>query len=218
MIPSIRRIYGGKVDCVLGCTHGIKHGDSIQVGALEWHVLALPGHTRGGVAYCLRGAEGRDCLMTGDALFCGGRCGAPFEACEGEDHRNLLTILRECGERALLFPGHEYTTEILHAAYQSALEKVQMSPRAPPGRLLAIASAHYSALHRRAHHSGRERTPTVPVSLSEDTMIGSTQWEQLLEHSDILIAALEAKERQDGDASTPTPTPTPTPDDTEVCE
>merc|ERR1719330_2329404 len=187
MIPSIRRIYGGKVDRVLGCTHTIGHGDSIQVGMLEWRVLALPGHTRGGVAYCLRGAEGRDCLMTGDALFCGGRCGAPFEACEGEDHRNLLTILRECGERAMLFPGHEYTTQILGRAYQAMLNKVEQSPRVPPGRLLAIASAHFSALHRRAHSSGCECVPTIPVSLGEDTMLGSPQWEQILEHSDILI-------------------------------
>lgn len=41
-------------------------------------------------------------------------------------------------------------------------------------------------------------------------MIGSTQWEQLLEHSDTLIAALEAKERKEGDAATP--------EDTEVSE
>lgn len=179
------RVYGGEGDGVLGCTDEVAHKDTFSIGALTWEVLAMPGHTRGSVAYRLRGRSGQDCLMTGDALFCAGGCGAPFEACRGELERNLVMILRECGGSTLMFPGHEYTQRLL-----SMLE-----PKAgTPAYSLAVVGAKEMAEHRRGHKKHEDRLPTIPMRLSEERcfqLCGPMSGGRLLEHVHKLVAVLQ---------------------------
>jgi glyoxylase-like metal-dependent hydrolase (beta-lactamase superfamily II) len=49
----------------------LEHGQVLQVGDLEVHVLATPGHTDGSLQYLVHGDD-RAHLFTGDSLFPGG--------------------------------------------------------------------------------------------------------------------------------------------------
>jgi glyoxylase-like metal-dependent hydrolase (beta-lactamase superfamily II) len=50
----------------------LAHGDRIAFGGVELEVVALRGHTPGGVALVLQPGDGSTHLLTGDSLFPGG--------------------------------------------------------------------------------------------------------------------------------------------------
>ena len=82
-------------------------GESFCVGALQFSVIATPGHTEGGVCYMTG-----DCLFTGDTLFCGdvGRTDLP-----GGDRATLmqsLKKLRDISGDYTVYPGHEESTTL----------------------------------------------------------------------------------------------------------
>lgn len=54
----------------------------------------------------------RQCLFTGDTLFCGGH-GALFEGTNYDMVRNFCLMLHAVSIDTLLFPGHEYTNVLL---------------------------------------------------------------------------------------------------------
>jgi len=87
-------------------------GDTVTVGALEFHVYETPGHTPGGVTLVCE-----DAMFSGDTLFKGscGRCDLP-----GGDEMQILRSLRKLcslpGDYEV-YPGH---------MEQSTLEKERM--------------------------------------------------------------------------------------------
>jgi glyoxylase-like metal-dependent hydrolase (beta-lactamase superfamily II) len=83
-------------------------GDTIEVGAAKWRVLATPGHTPGGISlYCPEAAEGRGAAFTGDALFAGGIGRTDFP---GGDYDLLMKSIRErlltLPPDTVVYPGH----------------------------------------------------------------------------------------------------------------
>lgn len=94
----------------------VRDGDTIRFGALHFHVLAAPGHTRDGVCFYLPGEPGA--LFTGDTLFCGG-CGRVLEGAP-EDLYHTLQRLALLPDETLIYCGHEYALKnyafALHAA------------------------------------------------------------------------------------------------------
>jgi len=139
----------------------------------------MPGHTRGSVSYRLRGKHGRDCLMTGDALFCAGGCGAPFEACKGELERNLVMVLRECSDETLIFPGHEYTSKLLSTI------KLPDELGASTEFALLLCGAKETTIHRQRHDKPEDQLPTIPLRLSEERcfqLLGPMAGQRLLQH------------------------------------
>jgi glyoxylase-like metal-dependent hydrolase (beta-lactamase superfamily II) len=86
------------------------HGDSLELLGVEWQILAIGGHTPGGLAYYVPNMRW---VFTGDSLFAGtiGRTDLP-----GGNHAQLI---REIRERLLplppetqIFPGHGGTSTI----------------------------------------------------------------------------------------------------------
>lgn len=81
----------------------VDQGDSIEVGNLHLHVLAMPGHTPGGVAYI---DDAHGLAFTGDTLFAGG---AGRTDLPGGDTRALLSslaVLAKLPPETAVLPGH----------------------------------------------------------------------------------------------------------------
>jgi hydroxyacylglutathione hydrolase len=113
---------------------------------LEWRAVAVPGHTRSGMAFhCARLAA----VFTGDTLFAGG-CGRLFEG-TAEQMWHSLRRLASLPPNTRVYCGHEYTLENAEFACHVAPDDPEY--RARLERVRALRSA------------GR---PTVPVTLEEE--------------------------------------------------
>ncbi len=87
----------------------LSHGDEVCIGALEFKVIASPGHSPGGVLYY---CENENVLFTGDTLFSGsiGRTDMP-----GGDCMVLVSTLRkfkDFPEDTRIYSGHGEATDI----------------------------------------------------------------------------------------------------------
>ena len=97
------------LDCV---THPVGDGDRVALRALrtDLTVMAVPGHTRGHLAYWDRA---RDRVFTGDTLFAGG-CGIVLDSMS--DMAQSLDTLASLPEQTKVYCGHEYTLTNLRFA------------------------------------------------------------------------------------------------------
>lgn len=157
-------------------TRVVEDGEGIILDWLgaEFEVLAVPGHTRGHIAYF-----GANCLFCGDTLFRAG-CGRLFEGVAAQ-MRASLERLRALPADTRVYSGHEYTVNNL--AFAAAVE--------PDNQ--AIAEARADADGDRA--AGR---PTLPSSIADERAINPfLRWDQ-----PAVIAAAEARAgpHQDADA------------------
>jgi hydroxyacylglutathione hydrolase len=93
-------------------THPVGDGDRVMLDALrtELTVIAVPGHTRGHLAFWDRA---RDRVFTGDSLFSGG-CGLVFDSMS--DMAQSLARLAGLPEQTKVYCGHEYTLANLRFA------------------------------------------------------------------------------------------------------
>jgi hydroxyacylglutathione hydrolase len=88
-----------------------KDGDTLTMGATEFHVLHTPGHTQGSICLWMPG-EAK--LIAGDTLFRGGigRTDLP-----GGDERQILISIHDklmgLPEETVVYPGHGDTTTIV---------------------------------------------------------------------------------------------------------
>lgn len=88
----------------------LSDGDTVQVGAYTLEVIALPGHSEGGIA--LYSADGKFALV-GDSIFYGsvGRTDLP-----GASHSELIRSLQRriltLPDDTLLLPGHDRSTTV----------------------------------------------------------------------------------------------------------
>lgn len=97
-------VYGPAGEPIPGRTHALHGGEDIDIPALglRFRVLAVPGHTRGHLAY-----HGHGWLFCGDTLFqCG--CGKLFEGTAEQMHASLSALADLPGE-TLVYCAHEYT-------------------------------------------------------------------------------------------------------------
>jgi hydroxyacylglutathione hydrolase len=78
--------------------------DRINLGKVNFQVIAVPGHTLGHVAYF---SEGGEALFAGDTLFALG-CGRMFEGTPPQ-FWDSLSRLRALPPATRLYCGHEYT-------------------------------------------------------------------------------------------------------------
>lgn len=124
----------------------LREGDTVRIGAETGHVIAVPGHTLGHVAYHFPASAA---VFTGDSLMALG-CGRVFEGTMAQMHASL-------GKLAALSPetwvcsGHEYTQA-------NARFAVTIDPDNPA---LADRIRRIEALRAAAQ-------PTVPSQLSEE--------------------------------------------------
>jgi len=115
---------------VPGFTNGLEEGDTITVGRETAHILFIPAHTRGHIAYVFDDAAAVFC---GDTLFAAG-CGRLFEGTPEMMHTALVEKLGPLPGETRVYCGHEYTRSNLefaahvepdNQAVKEALERVQ---------------------------------------------------------------------------------------------
>lgn len=142
-------VFGPGDEDIDGITHPVKGGDSVKLPALglAFTVLAVPGHTRGHVAYAGHGA-----VFCGDTLFSGG-CGRLFEGTPAQMYASLGALAALPAETQV-YCAHEYTASNLRFAL--AVE---------PGNAALVAYAGEVGQLRAAGKS------TVPTSVAREQAI-----------------------------------------------
>ena len=111
-------VYGPRAEAIPGVDHPLEDGERIVPPGLdvEFEVIAVPGHTRGHIAYFGAEVPGdeRPALFCGDTLFAGG-CGRIFEGTPEQMLASLQRLAALPGE-ALVYCAHEYTLSNLRFA------------------------------------------------------------------------------------------------------
>jgi hydroxyacylglutathione hydrolase len=110
----------------------LKAGDQVRINelSLNFHVLAVPGHTIGHLAYVCFEAALEPWLYCGDTLFSAG-CGRLFEGTPAQMYHSLQQLL-QLPSSTQIFCTHEYTLSNLKFASavepdnQSIVEYVQL--------------------------------------------------------------------------------------------
>lgn len=82
----------------------VKHGDHVQVGAIDLEVRETPGHTNGCVAYVAA-----DRVFTGDTLLIGGCGRTDFQQGDaGKLYDSLHNHILSLPADTLVYPAHDY--------------------------------------------------------------------------------------------------------------
>jgi len=113
--PSVP-VFGPALENIPGVTETLVGGERIGVPeiGLELHVIAVPGHTRGHIAYYGPSLGEGGALFCGDTLF-GAGCGRLFEGTPTQ-MQNSLAKLAALPAPTLVYCGHEYTQSNLRFA------------------------------------------------------------------------------------------------------
>ena len=136
-------VFGPAAESITGLTRPLAGGESIRLEPIDagFQVLAVPGHTRGHLAY-----YGHGCLFCGDTLF-GAGCGRLFEGTPAQMNDSLAT-LAALPEETAVYCAHEYTETNL--------------------RFALTVEPDNTALHRRVAEVGEARArglATVPSTI-----------------------------------------------------
>lgn len=107
----------------------LEDGGEVVFGALRGHVMHVPGHTLGALAYVVE-----DVVFTGDTLF-GAGCGRLFEGSPPMMHGSLSRLAALPGATRVM-SGHEYT--VANLRFAAAVEPASEAVRA---RAAAAAAA-----------------------------------------------------------------------------
>jgi hydroxyacylglutathione hydrolase len=103
-------IYGPAQENIEGITHPLSGGETLHLPGIDLAltVLAVPGHTRGHLAYLLgRSTDRPPALFCGDTLF-GAGCGRLFEGTPSQ-LLDALTRFSALPPDTLIYCAHEYT-------------------------------------------------------------------------------------------------------------
>ena len=175
---GIARCYASQGEHVLCQTHEVADQAILTFGNMAFEVIGAPSHTQGSVVFKLTGANGIDCLFTGDTLFNGG-IGVPFEGSAAQAKRSLVTLLRRADLESLVFPGHEYTLPLLSEIFSHhAKSMLDDHPR----RFYVLCGLFTKAQHYR---SLPFPTPTVPMRLGDEACVNPV-YHELIEAASAL--------------------------------
>jgi len=139
-------VYGPAAEAIPGVDHPLADGDVVSLNelAVEFTVLAVPGHTRGHIAFYRPGT-----LLCGDTLF-GAGCGRLFEGSSQQMQASLARLAALPGDTQV-YCAHEYTQGNL--SFASAVE--------PNSIAVQLRSEECAALRNRGE-------PTVPSTLATE--------------------------------------------------
>lgn len=131
-------VYGPAVESITGVSRPLSGGESLSLLDLAWQVMALPGHTRGHLAYALDAGGGAPIrLFSGDVLF-GLGCGRLFEGSPAEMAASLAAIAALPDETEI-YCAHEYTALNLPFAEMVLPGNENLRQRAPGIRRAAAS-------------------------------------------------------------------------------
>jgi len=97
---------------VRAASETLHHGAELEVGHLRCMVLSTPGHTAGGVSF-----HCRDCVFTGDALFCGSVGGTSSGRAAQEQLEHVRRHIFTLPGHTLVFPAHGPMTTVAAEKY-----------------------------------------------------------------------------------------------------
>lgn len=139
-------VYGPEFENIDGCNVPLKGGEKIEFPTLgiDFQVLAVPGHTRGHLAYYGKAEKGEEnsdengdengALFCGDTLF-GAGCGRLFEGTPAQMHDSLMDLAKLPGQTQC-FCAHEYTQSNLRFALTVEPDNSEIQERV---KVVAIA-------------------------------------------------------------------------------
>ena len=112
--PRGLEVYGPRAENIPGVTIPLDDGDIVSLTTLDlsFDVIAVPGHTRGHIAYHEAGST--PMLFCGDTLFAAG-CGRLFEGTAAQMHASLDRLAALPAETRV-YCAHEYTQSNLRFA------------------------------------------------------------------------------------------------------
>lgn len=154
-VPALSRrypeipVYGPAAESITGISRPLFGDETLSLLGAEWRVLALPGHTRGHLAYLLDAGEidpaGRTKglrLFSGDVLF-GLGCGRLFEG-TAEQMAASLSGIAALPDDTRVYCAHEYTGLNLPFAELTQPDNLALQGRAL--RIRACVAAGQSTL------------------------------------------------------------------------
>jgi hydroxyacylglutathione hydrolase len=125
------RVFGPAAETIAGVDQALEDGNKISPwdGGPSAHVLDIPGHTRGHIAYLFAqiGEDQRPVLFCGDTLFAAG-CGRIFEGTPAQMLSSLDRLAALPGP-TLVFCAHEYTVSNLRFARAAEPDSAPVAER-----------------------------------------------------------------------------------------
>lgn len=151
------QVYGPRDEGIHGLSAGLGDGDRLELPPFDacfarFEILAVPGHTRGHLAYYDRNHLGCGALFCGDTLFSAG-CGRLFEG-TAQQMQHSLARLKALPPQTRIYCAHEYTEANLRFA--RAVEPDN------------TALAEYAARVARLRAAGQ---PSLPSTLAQELAI-----------------------------------------------
>lgn len=122
----------------------VKGGDVVKLGEVEAHVIDVPAHTAGHIAYHFAADKA---AFVGDTLFAMG-CGRLFEGTADQMYANMRK-LEALGDDTAIYCAHEYT--LSNGRFALTVE--------PDNKALVERMAEVTAMRERGE-------PTVPTSIA----------------------------------------------------
>jgi hydroxyacylglutathione hydrolase len=109
-------VFGPSLENIPGVTHLLTGGERIEVPqiGIEFEIIAVPGHTRGHIAYYGPSLGDDGAVFCGDTLF-GAGCGRLFEGTPAQMQESLAK-LAVLPAPTLVYCAHEYTQSNLRFA------------------------------------------------------------------------------------------------------
>ena len=144
-------VFGPALENIPGVSHPLAGGERIELPELALHldIIAVPGHTRGHIAYYGPSLADDGAVFCGDTLF-GAGCGRLFEGTPAQMQESLAK-LAVLPAPTFVYCAHEYTQSNLRFAL--AVE---------PGSI---------AVQRRSEHVAHDRAAgraTIPTSIQTE--------------------------------------------------
>lgn len=125
------RVIGPAVEAIGGVSEPVEGGQIVDTGLsdVSARILAVPGHTRGHIAYLLDrlGDDPRPLLFCGDTLFAAG-CGRVFEGTPAQ-MLDSLDLLAGLDPGTLVYCAHEYTQSNLRFALAAEPDSTEVAER-----------------------------------------------------------------------------------------
>lgn len=101
-------IFGPDSSKIPQVTHKLYHGSQLDLGSIQFQIIAIPGHTKDHIAYYYSSQNNQESvLLSGDTLFSIG-CGRVFDS-DPETLFDSIQLIRSLPDNTLIFPSHEYT-------------------------------------------------------------------------------------------------------------
>lgn len=146
------RVIGPSTETLPQPVEGVSDGDVVQVLGLTFHVILVPGHTAGHIAYHLPSLADEPLLFCGDTLFSGG-CGRLFEGSPAQ-MLDSLSRLAALPDNTRVCCTHEYT-----------LSNLRFARTVEPG------NTNLSSYQARCEQLRAQNKPTLPSSIGLEKQI-----------------------------------------------